>query len=121
MRMKHLIVDGLAANLYLLRHGNDLCAYLGHLVDFLGMHLMAEPLSVQATGFGPESGVTAIAILSESHCVIHTWPERTDFNLNVDVFACRPFRDDLVIEDLKEHFQMNTWQREIIWRPLGVS
>jgi len=118
MQMMHLIVDGLAANLYLLRQEADLCAYLRHLVDLLGMRLMTEPLSVKAVGFGPESGVTAMAIISESHIVLHSWPERNDFNLNVDVFSCRCFRDGLVMEDLREHFQMNEWKRKIIWRPL---
>ena len=118
MPMMHLILDGLAANLYLLRHEADLCSYLRHLVDLLGMHLMADPLSVQAAGFGPEAGVTAVAIISESHIVIHTWPEREDFNLNVDVFSCRLFHDALVIEDLKEHLQLKTWERQIVWRPL---
>ena len=121
MPMMHLLVDGLATNLYLLRHEADLCAYIRHLVEVVGMHLMTEPLSVKAIGFGPEAGVTAVAIISESHCAIHTWPEQTDCNLNVDVFSCRPFRDDLVIEDLKEHFGMNIWHHDIIWRPLGVS
>ena len=119
MEMQQLLVDGLAGNLYLLRHEADLCAYLRHLIEVVGMHLMAGPLSVQAAGFGPEAGVTAVAIISESHLAIHTWPERRDFNLNVDVFSCRPFPVDLVLEDLRECFQLRSYGWRIIQRPFS--
>ena len=34
----------------------------------------------------PETGLTCVLILSESHAVLHTWPETGTVNL--DIFSC---------------------------------
>ena len=46
----------------------------------------ATVLDVMLHSFGPQSGVTGVAILAESHISIHTWPE-TDY-MALDVFVC---------------------------------
>ena len=34
----------------------------------------------------PESGLTCVLILRESHAVLHTWPETG--TINIDIFSC---------------------------------
>ena len=41
---------------------------------------------LQLHHFGPRRGVTAVAMLAESHISIHTWPERRYAAL--DIFMC---------------------------------
>jgi S-adenosylmethionine decarboxylase len=36
----------------------------------------------------PATGLTCVLILSESHAVLHTWPETG--TINVDIFSCTP-------------------------------
>jgi S-adenosylmethionine decarboxylase proenzyme len=36
----------------------------------------------------PEAGLTCVLILSESHAVLHTWPETG--TVNIDIFSCSP-------------------------------
>ena len=36
----------------------------------------------------PGAGLTCVLILSESHAVLHTWPETATVNL--DIFSCSP-------------------------------
>ena len=36
----------------------------------------------------PETGLTCVLILSESHAVLHTWPETG--MINIDIFSCSP-------------------------------
>ncbi len=36
----------------------------------------------------PGTGITSVLILSESHAVLHTWPETG--TVNIDVFSCSP-------------------------------
>lgn len=90
------------------------------LIDLIGACRLADPAVVETalrravdeTGaalldielhcFSPQGGVTAVALLAESHMSIHTWPE-TGFAA-VDVFLCGrrdPYR---AIPVLKEAF-----------------
>jgi S-adenosylmethionine decarboxylase len=34
----------------------------------------------------PEAGLTCVLILSESHAILHTWPETG--TVNIDIFSC---------------------------------
>ena len=47
----------------------------------------------------PESGLTCVLILRESHAVLHTWPETG--TINIDIFSCSTRLESLAaIEDL---------------------
>ncbi|HUE85474.1 MAG TPA: S-adenosylmethionine decarboxylase [Vicinamibacterales bacterium] len=51
----------------------------------------------------PGTGLTCVLILSESHAVLHTWPETGTVNL--DIFSCSPRLKSLeVIEALRQSF-----------------
>ena len=71
---------------------------LREMVDALDVHL----LDLKVYPFSPV-GVTAIAIVSESHLVIHTWPEYG--YAAVDVFTCGERRDpDAAVPVLRKHY-----------------
>ena len=71
---------------------------LRDMVDALGMHL----LDLKVYPFTP-IGVTGIAIVAESHLVIHTWPE---FGYAaVDVFTCGARSEpEAAVSVLRGHF-----------------
>lgn len=72
---------------------------LRDMVDALDVHL----LDLRVYPFSPV-GVTGIAIVSESHLVIHTWPEHG--YAAVDLFTCGAPRDPHdAVSALKRHFQ----------------
>ncbi|MBV9175020.1 MAG: adenosylmethionine decarboxylase [Chloroflexi bacterium] len=72
---------------------------LREMVDALDVHL----LDLRVYPFSPV-GVTGIAIVSESHLVIHTWPEHG--YAAVDIFTCGAPRDPRdAVRVLKQYFQ----------------
>jgi len=51
----------------------------------------------------PDTGLTCVLILSESHAVLHTWPETG--TVNVDIFSCSTRLKSLeAIEELRRSF-----------------
>src|SRR5688572_6507926 len=51
----------------------------------------------------PETGLTCVLILSESHAVLHTWPETG--TVNIDIFSCSSRLKSLdAIEELRRSF-----------------
>jgi S-adenosylmethionine decarboxylase len=51
----------------------------------------------------PEAGLTCVLILSESHAVLHTWPETG--TVNIDIFSCSTKLRSLdAIEELRQSF-----------------
>lgn len=54
---------------------------------FIGTLQRAGATVVQSlTHHFPGAGLTCIAILAESHAVLHTWPETG--TVNIDIFSC---------------------------------
>jgi S-adenosylmethionine decarboxylase len=51
----------------------------------------------------PETGLTCVLILSESHAVLHTWPETR--TVNIDIFSCSTRLKSLeAIDELRRSF-----------------
>jgi len=51
----------------------------------------------------PGTGLTCVFILSESHAVLHTWPETA--TINIDIFSCSTRLKSLeAIDDLSRSF-----------------
>jgi S-adenosylmethionine decarboxylase len=63
----------------------------------------ATLLHIHLHHFTPNSGVSGVAVLAESHISIHTWPERGYAAL--DVFMCGDARPELCLEVLNEAFR----------------
>ncbi len=62
----------------------------------------ATVLDVKLHSFGETWGVTGVALLSQSHISIHTWPE-TKFAA-LDVFMCGPCDPHLAVPVLRAYF-----------------
>ncbi len=62
----------------------------------------ATLLHIHLHHFTPNGGVSGVAVLSESHISIHSWPE-ADYAA-LDVFMCGVARPELAIPVLKEAF-----------------
>lgn len=81
-----------------LRDAKGIETLLEGTISRLGMRLLGEPhmyeveeeiAKLGVEPFEDEGGVTGVAVLSTSHCAIHTWPLREFFVM--DVYSCRDF------------------------------
>jgi len=82
-------------------------------LDDVGVIELAMRRAVQASGatllhlhlheFTPNGGISGVAVLSESHISIHTWPERGYAAL--DVFMCGAAEPHKVVPILKHAFK----------------
>lgn len=62
----------------------------------------ATMLNIDLHHFTPNGGVSGVAVLSESHISVHTWPE-ADYGA-FDVFMCGDAKPHLCVDILKEEF-----------------
>ena len=97
--MKHILFELRGSPSKLL---ND-AEYIVMALKIATSHANSKLLGVNCNIFDPQ-GVTAIAMLGESHISIHTWPEK---NLAMcDIFTCGVDATPMkAIEYLSKHFQ----------------
>lgn len=67
----------------------------------------AKLLSLHLHSFGPDAGITGVAVLAESHISIHTWPE-IDYAA-FDIFMCGSCDPHRAVPVLERHFQPGTF------------
>lgn len=81
---------------------NVVDAFLRTVVERVGMSVLAGPLVTTEEGTPERAGVSGVVILNESHAAAHTYPALGE--AFVDVFSCRWFVPDTVLEVLRQHF-----------------
>jgi S-adenosylmethionine decarboxylase len=71
----------------------------------------ATLLHIHLHHFTPNGGVSGVAVLSESHISIHSWPE-ADYAA-LDVFMCGDAKPELCVDVLKQEFNA----RDVVVKP----
>jgi S-adenosylmethionine decarboxylase len=115
----HLVVDALTNMPNVLGNGQHIDQILKTVIRKIGMKLIDGPFITHYEAHDDqESGITAVAILAESHIAIHTWPNKN--YLAVDIFSCRPFDIEQTIGFLRQELNMVTVARQFISRGIQV-
>lgn len=68
--------------------------------------------------FEPQ-GITAVALLAESHLAIHTWPERGLFA--ADLFHCGTLPAAEVVRELTARLEASSWNLRVVERVVPVD
>lgn len=73
------------------------------LVREIDMEPLTEPFSVYCHQEG-NRGLTAIALITTSHIAFHSWDEETPAMVEFDIFSCKQFDPNVVLEFVDRHF-----------------
>ena len=96
---QHLLLKGWATNP--LREVDDLNKWFINLVESVGMKVVAGPTSVYVDDWGNE-GLTGTVTLATSHASIHIWDSIEVPMFQFDIYSCKSFTLDQVIESFKD-------------------
>ena len=77
--------------------------WLKELVDTVGMKVVAGPTSVYVDEPGNE-GVTGTITLATSHAAIHVWDEQTPAMFQFDIYSCKDYEPNIVLEHIDKWF-----------------
>lgn len=115
----HLILDGYGAPRERLENPDLVYKFLEETPDAIGMKRICSPFVYQYQAENPEhNGVTGFVVIAESHLSIHTWPEHGV--LWADIFSCRDFDIEPVMDALREAFALAGCQTQVLRRELSV-
>ena len=107
----HLIIDGYDGDVDKMWDQELVRSFLIDYPDSLGMTRITEPNVLEYNGpIEEDAGVSGFVIIAESHISIHTFPHRR--YVNIDIFSCKSFDDELALEDAKRLFgitQAKSW------------
>ncbi|MAG19977.1 adenosylmethionine decarboxylase [archaeon] len=109
----HLLIDG-DGNKKKLNDEVLIERFLENLVVQLKMNKLNNVVIKRVENEGDKDGITGFVLLKESHASIHTFPEKGFFH--ADVFSCKDFSKERVIEMLKEEFLMKEFNEKVIRR-----
>lgn len=111
----HLIIDGYGNDQKILQDEKFIYQLLDSYPSQIGMTKISQPFVTKYTGSHPEDwGVSGIVIIAESHISVHTFVGRS--YLNIDVFSCKDFDVEKVVEDLKNQFRLTKFRSYLVDR-----
>jgi S-adenosylmethionine/arginine decarboxylase-like enzyme len=98
---QHLLVKCTFKNQ--VRSVETLNTWFKDLVEKVGMKVVAGPTSVMVDEPGNE-GLTGTVTLATSHASIHIWDERKPYGLQFDIYSCKCFEVQTVLDHMNETF-----------------
>ncbi len=113
----HVIVDGYGGDPDQLADENVVRVILDQVPGMMGMTKITQPMVLRYTGSKPEDwGVSGYVMIAESHIAMHTFPERR--LVWADVFSCKDFDAQPVLDALKNSFSLRRMDVQSIARNL---
>ena len=100
---KHILINARVNNS--LESTEDAVSFLKDLVERVGMKILMGPHATYVDTPG-NRGVTAIVGIETSHIAFHVWDEVTPARLQFDLYTCGSLDKEVVIEAVKERFEV---------------
>ncbi len=109
---KHLILTARGCNKNIL-DTKTIATFMTALTKRIDMVAYGDPIAARFGG-GIEVGISAVQLIETSAIVIHTNDQARDMYL--DVFSCKTFSEDKVIEFVQKTFNPKTINHQVLMR-----
>jgi S-adenosylmethionine decarboxylase len=109
----HVLLDIIGIQAGSLDDCDEMQVVFGNAVQAGGATL----LHINLHKFQP-NGVTGVAILSESHISVHTWPEKQ--YAAFDIFMCGSSDPNLAVHSIINHYNPKMWHIKVVNRGEGM-
>ena len=113
---KHILINAKVNNS--LGSTEDAVSFLKDLVEKVGMKILMGPHATYVDTPG-NKGVTAIVGIETSHIAFHVWDEESPARLQFDLYTCGSLDKDVVIEAVKNRFELVSADYRIFDREHG--
>jgi S-adenosylmethionine/arginine decarboxylase-like enzyme len=113
---KHILINARVNNS--LGSTEDAVSFLKDLVEKVGMKILMGPHATYVDTPG-NKGVTAIVGIETSHIAFHVWDEESPARLQFDLYTCGSLDKDVVIEAVKNRFELVSADYRIFDREHG--
>ncbi len=112
----HLIIQGITAEPQRVHNLKFIYELLDSYPAQIGMHKVSPPqVSQYQIPNTHQPIVSGFVLLAESHISIHFFPRQS--YLNIDVFSCKEFEPQKVLQDLKQRFRLKEVKTYLLERP----
>lgn len=105
----HLLVDGVMEEPL---DGDEVTFILNDLPGRIDMNILSGPTVVEGVPENP--GWTGFVIIDKSHIAIHTFTANN--TISIDVYSCKIFNEETVVEYLKKHIKFRKIHIKVISR-----
>ena len=115
-----LALDGFCGYPPMLDDAQQMREFICRLANRVGMTIVNGPtvVSFKEMSGDPTAGLSAFAIISESHIALHTWPQQGF--IRVDIGSCRDFDNEDAILFISEALQLTRTYQEVSERRVPV-
>ena len=112
---KHLLVRAEVDNCPMKNDLGYVLTWMNGLISKINMKLMHGPNISYIDQVG-NRGITCVALIETSHIVLHIWDEAKPGLFQLDVYSCKSFDLNIVIESLRKSFSVRKIQYKFLDR-----
>ncbi len=102
---KHLLIRAEVNNCPGESHLSKVLFWMKSLIKKIDMKLLHGP-NISYIDQPGNRGITCVALIETSHIVLHIWDEPDPGIFQLDVYSCKPFDIAIVVDCLKENFEI---------------
>ena len=113
----HLIIDGNGSDPSILKDEKFIRNLLDTYPGKIGMTKISPPYITHYMQGKPDDwGISGFVLIAESHISIHTF--EVQGTVNIDIFSCKDFDAQRVIEDLRQTLHLTHFRTQLLDRDL---